>query len=290
MAKQPIRAKQADKGARLEALRLRLAQIDLGSGQGFFNPKQGKNPIRIMPQVKGMQYFFQPVGVHNFPPDGKKRVYCPTFTSQGIEELECPVCEIVKQLYQSGDGAARQLAGQLRVSRKFWMNIIDRSDESRGPLIYTPGVKVFQPIQALVLDPEYGEVYDLEDGIDLVVERKGEGLNTEYQVYPKRNATPLGEDPDLVEEWLENAKDLSYVVVSDDKTEDAELSKGHAVYVLPYDRIVEEFGLDSFDANNYEVASEDEPEQPAQRGNPRSKPVEEEVDEETPKARRSTRR
>lgn len=245
--------------AKLERLRDKLANTDLGGSSGFWSPKQGPNVIRILPEIGDMDYFFQEVGRHNFP--DKQHVYCPAFTSAG-DELDCPVCEIVQELYQAGDKASRKLASQLRVRKMYWMNVVVRDgDNIQGPFIYTPGVTVFSSIAALINDPDYGDVFDVEEGTDITVEREGTGLKTEYQVIPRRYPSDL---PDA-DDYMDKAKDISYVEVSEDPEEDGELSEGHAVYVLPYERIVAEFDLDTDIDDFVEDAEEEEDEHPARR-------------------------
>lgn len=243
---------------RLARLVDKIKNTDTGgnSSAGFWSPKEGRSVIRILPEVKTMQYFFQTVGRHNFPPDGKKHCYCPRFTSAG--ELSCPVCEMVDQLYKAGDKSSKELAGQLRARKMYWMNIIVRNkDGDQGPFLYTPGVTVFQQISTLISDPDYGDIMSVEDGIDITIERTGSGLETEYQVTPRRNSSPLHSDPEKVAEWLEAAQDLTYVEVSDDPSEDKELSAGHALFIIPYDRIVREFNLDG-DVAEFDDAEEEE--------------------------------
>jgi hypothetical protein len=240
----------------LAKLRDKISRVDVSTGSsGFMRIQDGRNIIRILPQVGKMEYFFQTVGRHMIPPDGKKFFYCPKFTSEG--EKDCPICEYVEELYKTGDKVNKALASELRVKRMFWMNVIDRANEKSGPQIYTPGVTVFGAVSSLIGDPDYGDIFDLEDGIDLIIEKSGKGLDTEYQVKTKRSSTPLSDDPAMVKKWITVAKDLSYVEVSNDKEEDKELSVGHAVYVLPYDRLDKEFGsisdMDEDDEEEEEV-------------------------------------
>jgi len=244
---------------RLALLKKKLDTVDLGGNKGFWNPKQGRNVIRILPAVKEMEYFFQEVGKHNMSPDGKKRVYCPNFTSGGL--LPCPVCEIIADLKTSGDKASVEMAKSLGNRRMFWMNIIDRENPAAGPLIYTPGVLVFGDLSAYVHDPDYGDIYDPEDGIDMVITREGSGMQTEYNVKARKNSSPLSEDQVEMERWLDAALDLSYMEVSDDPEDDKVLAKGHAIYLLPYSRIVKEYNLDGIAAEDLGVDDDDEEEE-----------------------------
>jgi len=235
-----VAKKKMSRADRLQALRDKLATTDMGTSSGFMRLEEGLNQVRILPEAGDMGFFFQAVGTHRF--DDGRTAYCPKFTSEGY--LDCPICELVDELYQAGDKASKALGQKLRVRRKFWMNVIDRAKEDRGPLILTAGVTIFSPVAALVNDPEYGFIYDLEDGTDIKIRREGTGLDTTYDVIAARKESPLSDDPDIVEDWMKAARDLSYVELSDDPEEDDDLKGNHAVYVLPYDRILEEYNLD----------------------------------------------
>lgn len=278
-------AGKPDRSARLDALRDKIKNTDLGGNAGFWSPEVGKNVIRILPEVGDMGFFFQPVGRHALD-SGKKMVYCPSFTTEG--QLPCPICELVNQLYK-GDAASRVMAGDLKLRKSYWMNVIVRGKEKLGPQIFTPGVRVFGKIAALVGDQDYGDIMDVNEGLDITVERKGTGLDTEYEVIPKRSASPLG-DQTQVNEWLAKAKDITVAELSDDPEEDRDMIAGRAVYLYPYDRIVREYGLDS-DATT-DDDEEEEPIKPAKKAvvsepvkkavkrAPEPEPVEEDDDEE----------
>ena len=280
-------ASKTSKAEKLAALREKMSKQDLGGGgAGYFSPKVGRNVIRILPEVGEMEFFFQPVGRHYFP-DGQN-VYCPNFTTE--RERDCPVCEIVKELHAAGDKASKKLASSLGVRRSWWMNVIDRSNPSAGPLIFTPGVTVFNSIISLINDPDYGDITDLEEGTDITIEREGQGLDTQYEVTPRRKESPLSTDEAEMEDWLERARDLSWVEVSEDPEEDRDMAGNHFVWVYPYNRIVEEFELDNFDQDDYE---EEEAPSRQSRKAPAKRPVkkeEEEPEEEEPAEKEVKRR
>ena len=293
------------KSEKLAKMRQALSETDTGSGSAGFlcALSEGVTIVRILPEVGDMPRFFQEVGIHQMPGKDGKRVYCPKFTSRG--KLNCPVCEIVDQLYQAGDTASKAFAGQIRVQKKYWMNVIARADDKVGPKIYTPGVLVFRQLMSLIQDPDYGDITDVEDGYDIKIERKGKGkTDTDYQARAAKNSSPLSDDPDKVDEWLSAAKDVSYVEVSTNPDEDAELAEGHAVFVLPYKRLEKELDLDNLElGEDVEDDDEEEEEHPTRKTSRKVEEVseddEEEDDvEETPPtrkpishtARRSTRR
>ena len=249
--------KKLSKEDKLEALRAKLAGTDTGGGSGknFFSVKEGTSRIRILPEVGDMSFFFQEVGRHYIRKDNNDKIliYCPSFTFGG--EHECPVCEIVNDLYRSGDSTAKELAGELRVSKQYWMNVIDRKNEEAGPQIFTPGVGIFNSIISYINDPDYGDITDEEHGTDIIVERKGTGFDTEYQTRAVRSESPLSDDDELIDEWYDKAYNLAAVMLSEDSEEDKELIGDSVVWVLPYDRINDEFDLDEL---IYGVGSDDD--------------------------------
>ena len=269
--------KKMSKAEKVKALRDKLKKQDLGGGgAGFYSPKVGKNTIRILPEVGDMDFFFQPVGRHFFP--DKRAVYCPSFTTE--KDLDCPVCEIVRELHNIGDKQSKKLASSLGVRRSWWMNVIDRNNEDAGPLMYTPGVMVFNSIISLINDPDYGDVTDIDEGSDIIIDRDGTGIETSYEVHGRRKESALTDDDEMLEEWLDKAKDLTWIEVSEDPEEDDELSEGHAVHIVPYDRIVLDFGLDSFD-EEAEEAEEAESDRRPKRKTKRKPVVEvEEVEDD----------
>lgn len=237
-------AKVPSKAEKLAALRARVASLDLGgSGGDFWSPKEGKNVVRILPAAGNMEWFFQPVGRHTMTEDGKKTVYCPKFTSEG--QLECPVCDLIDKM-KHGDTASKAMADQMRARKSWWMNIIvrDETEDSAKPHIFTPGVKIFDQLLGMVNDPDYGDITDLLEGFDVVIERTGTGMATEYQVRARRTPSALSEDKNKAQEWMEDSKDLTYVELTEDADEDKALRGDGALWLMPYDRIVAEYNLD----------------------------------------------
>jgi len=253
--------KKVSKADKLKALRAKLDKTDMGGNRGFWTPPQGTTEIRILPEVGDMDYFFQEVGRHYLPE--KKTVYCPSFTSEG--DLDCPICDFVQDLYSLNDAASKDMASKIRVRKQYWMNICVRENgNTSGPFIYTPGITVFQSLAGFINDPDYGDIFDLEDGTDVSIERSGTGLETTYQVIPRRKTSPLAASAAQANEILKQARDLSWVEVDEDPELDKELADGHAVYLLPYDRIVLENELGG-DVEDLLEEMEDEEDHPVKK-------------------------
>lgn len=276
--------RSSKKKDRLEALREKLQNTNLGGGSRtqYFNAQEGENQIRVMPEVGNMGFFWQEVGVHYFP--DKRKCYCPRIFSEG--ELACPICELVSDLYKAGDDDSREFASNLGVSRRFWINVISRDDEGAGPQIYTAPVSVFAYLSTLINDPDYGDITNVYEGTDVVVNKTKTGprpRDVDYQTVARRHASPLAYDADgepdeeRIDEWLDEAKDLSWTQLPDDPEKDDDAKEGYGLWVLSYDRIVREFLEGDTDMAPAEEEEEEE-----------VSPVQEEVTKR--RARRARRR
>lgn len=244
------RESSADMVERLRRLQEKLGAIDTGWERDFWRPAQGRNIIRILPPVGEMELFFQLVGKHyNLPGErGLASDYCPLFTLEGDEP--CPICDLVSEL-RKGSVQDQALAKKIGLSRGYWMNIVVRDPNEKrpgttgeGPYVYTPGVTVIEQIRTLVNSPDYGDISDPVHGIDLYVDRGGEGRNTKYLVNARRLMdSPLHVDEAVAQAWLDKAVDLTPVLLSNNPSEDAEVAEGVFVAVLPYERLLEKYGL-----------------------------------------------
>lgn len=242
---------------RLAKLRNKMAKTDLGGGTGFWSPPSGSSIIRILPELTVAEggtmeegIFYQQVGQHYIPGGNKKTaVYCPNWTTEGVHA--CPICDLVAELWK-GDEEAKELARQLRHDRKFWMNVVVRDKEDKGgntgsgPFIFTPGVTVFGGISALVNSPdlEY-EITDIDYGLDIEIRKTGEKLNTEYNVFPRilRKNIPVHTDDVKFNQILNARRNLMWVMLTNDKEEDKDVTGNHAIALLPYDRMIAELGI-----------------------------------------------
>lgn len=249
-------ASREDRLARLKTMQQELGKINTGFESGVLTLEPNTvTTVRILPAVGDMDelFYHSPVGYHML---GDTVARCSEFTTG--YQLKCPICEVVTVLRQSGK-AGKDMASKIRLNKKYWMNVITRDKDDqyntyRGPLLLKAGVTIFNATRSYVMDPDYGLIHDLQEGVDLKIERKGSDINTEYSVLPRYggkmplmalpNGTP---DWDQIQSIMDKAQDLSPVLMPDNPDEDedylAGLDYSPAVRVYSYERSVLQFGV-----------------------------------------------
>jgi hypothetical protein len=155
----------------------------------YWTPNEGKNNIRILPpwNSEGL-YFFTAALHYGFVNEDKKRAY-PCLTYMG--EPKCPICDLHQKLSKSTDPADRKVAKRLQRKVKNYSNIIDRKGDPNQVLIWGYSMKQLRTIQGYMEDSDWGNITDPKQGHDVIVERKGTGLQTKYEVRLKPVPSPI---------------------------------------------------------------------------------------------------
>lgn len=182
----------------------------IAEGTKIFAPKAGSHTIRILPptwkdkrptQQGGWgNYFGVDVHAHyNIGVDGSSFL-CLAKMGKGA----CAICEERKKAIDSSDD---ELANQLRASHRVACWVIDRNAEREGPQLFLMPHSLDGEINKRLLDKRTGDVYNVDDpkeGYDIDFEREGDGLKTKYMAVAfARKATPLSDDDEEAEAWLE---------------------------------------------------------------------------------------
>jgi len=136
------------------------------------------------------------------------------------------------------------------MNKRFYMNVIDRNNADAGPQIFAAPKTVMDFLSVLITDPDYNDwekdefVFDTMNGRDVIIKRTGTGMtDTSYNVLPGAKQTALHSDPKRAQQWLDQAMDLTPVELTDDPSEDAQLThddQGHLVAPIAietYDRL-----------------------------------------------------
>jgi len=243
--------------AKLDIAKLaeRLAQLNKNNGEGsgtsmnFLTINDGRNVVRVLPPREGADMFYEEAWVHYGVGKTKENkgtmVVCPTTTKEGAK---CPMCELsshFKKLSKKKDDAYDKQAKGIYRKKRVYYNAINRDEdlsiyeyqgegedakwvntktnEDESPVkVWGSGVGIFKSILALIVDPEYGDVTDADEGLDLIITKTGSGqYNTEYDVKTVRKETPVGFDG-----WETAMNDLSTLIVAKTYDEIANLMEG----------------------------------------------------------------
>jgi len=155
----------------------------------YWVPELGENLLRILPPVDGL-LFYKKVGVH-YRLVGSGMEYCPKVTTGE----PCPVCEVVEQLKKMKTPVAMQIVNRLVAVERFLMNIIPlKEGEDKVIRQYLAPKTVRMALLKIVLDPDYGDITDLERGRNVVIEKvQGSGGFVNYSVRAKPREVPIRE-------------------------------------------------------------------------------------------------
>lgn len=122
----------------------------------YFKPQKGSNIIRVLP-IPNSDIAFKQQGWH-YIAKGKSYL-CPRINNHE----DCPICEIVTELFRSNIKADKDLAKRWMVQIKAAFNILDRSDNKVKIWITSP--KIYHTIIDILAEWEqtYGNVPDFSD-------------------------------------------------------------------------------------------------------------------------------
>lgn len=145
----------------LDKMRKKLSALKNKGGGNFWKPPEGKSTIRILPTEDGDPFkafhFHYNLGKHGF--------LCPK-KNYGDD---CPACNFVKDLYAEGDDESKAMAKDLSARQRFFSPILVRGKESEGVKIWGYSKTVYEELLSLVLNPDYGDITDPSEGVDLQI-------------------------------------------------------------------------------------------------------------------------
>jgi len=184
-------------GLNWEAIKKAREELSKSTSR-FWRPEVGQNVVRILPPREGEDLFYFEYAFH-WVPAAKRSITCLKRTFGEA----CFICEEVQRLRAAGKTEqARVMAPRVN----YLVQIIDRNNPEAGVQIWSMGKQIMAQILDLILDPEWGDITDPQKGYDIVIDRKGQDLNTTYTVRPRR--TPSKVDPHFLEQMV----DLSQVL------------------------------------------------------------------------------
>jgi hypothetical protein len=167
----------------------------------FWNPKVGKHQIRIVPSAfdsknpfKELKFYY---GITN------KVMISPSNFGE-----KDPIALFAGKLREEYNKENFVLAKKLDPKNRVFAPVIVRGEEDKGVRLWQFGKQVYEELLALAVDDEIGDYTDIVNGRDLTVETVGpESTGTPYNkssVRVRLKSTPLSEDKDEAQAWLDN--------------------------------------------------------------------------------------
>ena len=192
----------------LDKMRQKLNKLQNKGGKGgdsiFWRPKDGQQTVRIIPTSDGdpfKEYWFH----YNL---GNNPGFLSPKKNFGEND---PLDDFVRELFNEGTDDSVREAKNLMARQRFFSPVIVRGEEDQGVRIWGYGKMAYEKLLSLVLNPEYGDITDPEEGTDLVIDygKPAGATFPQTKITPRRKSSPIVEDSTQVETYLESIPDFN---------------------------------------------------------------------------------
>ncbi len=191
----------------MKKMRAKLESLQNNGGKGksaFWRPQDGEQVIRIVPSDDGdpfKEYWFH----YNLGDN-------PGFLSPKKNFGEdCPLDSYVRELYRQGDDESVKMAKSLSARQRFFAPVIVRGEEDQGVRVWGFGKMAYQELLNLVLNPDYGDITDVDEGTDLVI-KYGKPAGAQFPqttITPRRKASAMVDNAKKAKEMLNSIPDFT---------------------------------------------------------------------------------
>jgi hypothetical protein len=201
-------------GINMELMKKKLAALR-GENTGndrtsvWFRPEEGDTDIRIVPTSDGDP--LKEVHFHYNVGDHRGGIVCP---KRNFGE-QCPICEFASSLWREGtqnnDEESKNLAKSLFVRSRFFSPVVVRGREDEGVKVYGYGKKAYELLLGYILDPDYGDITDINEGTDIALtytKPTKPGAYPQTNLKMRRNTSALLEDEQAIPALLDRMPDL----------------------------------------------------------------------------------
>ncbi|MCH8476058.1 MAG: hypothetical protein LAT55_12625 [Opitutales bacterium] len=159
------------------------------------NLKEGKTRVRIL-QASPEAKFWQELGGHWIKTEKNGKPIAVVGCRDEVYDEPCEICTAIDKATRAAeDDDTLAIIKEWKARRSVLMNALIRSgnDASEDPQVLEMTPTTFSTICSMIEEymPDYGNVLDPNEGMDVVIERKGKGLATEYTVLPAFKAKPV---------------------------------------------------------------------------------------------------
>ena len=192
-------------GIDMNKMRLKYQALkNRGNGKSsFWRPQDGEQVIRIVPTPDGDPFrtfwFHYNVGENSGFLSPKRNFGEPD-----------PLDDFVRKLFNENTEESIKMAKNLMARQRFFSPVVVRGEENEGVRIWGYGKQVYETLLGYVLNPDYGDITDVDQGVDLVLQYgKPAGASfPKTTLTPRRKSTPLTKDTDLSAQWLDSIPDF----------------------------------------------------------------------------------
>jgi hypothetical protein len=158
----------------------------------YWKPRQeGKFQIRFVPSLINKNNPFQEIYMHY----GIGKYPIVALSNWGEQD---PIVDFTKKLRTTSDSENWRLAKKLDPKLRVFAPVIVRGEEDKGVRLFEFSKTIYMELLSIADDEDYG------DFTAKVVDRPGFALS----LRPKPKQTPLSEDANQVNTWLENQPQL----------------------------------------------------------------------------------
>lgn len=189
----------------IAALKAKLNQFtkQTDRSDALWKPSEGKTVIRILPWKDNKENPFIELYFHYL---GNKTYLSPT--SYGNRD---PISEFADALASGGTKDDWAQSRPFRPKLRTFVPMIVRGEEDKGVRFMSFGKTVYTELLSIISDPDYGDITDVKNGRDIVVEyipqEKSDTSFAKTMVRPKPNQTPLG-TAEQIQKFLTEQPDI----------------------------------------------------------------------------------
>ena len=175
-----------------------------GNRDLFWRPPDGESTIRIVPTPDGdpfREFWFH----YNV---GKNPGFLSPKRNFGDD---CPLDSFVRQLYNEGTDDSIKLAKSLSARQRFFAPVVVRGEEDKGVRVWGFGKTAYAELLSLVLNPDYGDITDVDEGTDLVI-HYGKPAGAQFpqtNITPRRRPSHLSDEEQKCATWLDSIPDFT---------------------------------------------------------------------------------
>jgi len=121
-----------------------------------------------------------------------------------------PIQELINKLRDDGSKESYELAKKLYPKMRCYAPVIVRGEEDKGVRLWSFGKTVYQSLLNIMLDEDYGDITDSNEGRDVkVVCTKPPGrMWATTTVRPRGKATPLAPEASQITTWCDSVPSL----------------------------------------------------------------------------------